>query len=45
MPHVRQIGKILSFICEAVHRRIPPDDLKIFAKHIIDNFITEGCHP
>jgi protein SDA1 len=45
MPHIKQVGQIFSFVCEAIHCRIPPEELQIFGKHIIDNFVTDGCTP
>jgi len=28
MPHLKQVGKIFSFVSEAIHYRIPPEELQ-----------------
>ena len=42
-PHQNEIGKILVYIAEAVHPLIPPEELQILVKHVIDNFVNDRC--
>lgn len=42
-PHQNEIGKILVYVAESCHSLIPPEELEMLVKHLIDNFVNDRC--
>jgi protein SDA1 len=43
-PHQKELPKILSYLAEACHDMIPPEELQPILKHLVDNFVNETMH-
>ncbi|EAS01886.1 SDA1 domain protein (macronuclear) [Tetrahymena thermophila SB210] len=43
LPHQKEVTKILAYLAESIHKLVPPDELILTVKHVIENFVNDRC--
>ena len=44
-PHQRQVTQVLACLAQACHELVPPEELAVVVKHIMEMFVTDSLAP